>query len=76
MDAMQTIATALEKCGLKLGDVSDVTGIDEFARLVEVAAMNVAAGKKKAAAGPDDFGRLDPNPAPEVWYGENARPVT
>ena len=42
---LKPVVTALEKCGLHLGD--DIEDLDELAQLVEVAARNHAAGKKR-----------------------------
>jgi hypothetical protein len=51
------IATALEThCDLRLGDVSAIDTPEEFARLVEVAAANFGAGRKRMHDSSDDDG--------------------
>lgn len=51
----EKIAAALSAhCGIQLGDVSTINTPDEFARIVEVAAMNFKAGSEPAVPDIDD----------------------
>jgi hypothetical protein len=48
-NAFQRIADVLaEHLNIRLGDVSDVSTAEEFAKLFEVAAMNYSAARRKA----------------------------